>query len=124
LPFSLTTWEAELYTFSAQDIRVAIAIVSVTSSLTGRALKITESNAWVAWQIYGEIIFWMSKPALDKSEINNKCRRLWEALTSELSYEAVDPLMQFQNSDRSVSLKGGLASRMFEEFREPIRKIL
>jgi hypothetical protein len=32
--------------------------------------------------------------------------------------------MQFQNSDRSVSLKGGLASRMFDQFRDPIRKIL
>ena len=87
-------------------------------------LKIAESNAWLAWQLYGEIIFWMNKPGLDKSEVNDQCQRLWEALTTELIYEAVDPLMQFQNSDRSVSLKGGLARRMFEQFREPIRKIL
>jgi hypothetical protein len=87
-------------------------------------LKITESNSWLAWQFYGEIIFWMSKPELVELEVNDKCRKLWEALTTELIYEAVDPLMRFQNSDRSVSLKGGLASRMFRQFREPIRKIL
>jgi hypothetical protein len=45
-------------------------------------------------------------------------------LTTDLIYEAVDPLMRFEHSDRARSLNGGLARRLFLTFPDPIRIIL
>jgi hypothetical protein len=87
-------------------------------------LATTDSNDWLVWQLYGEIIFWMRKPGLTKGEMKPKCQRAWTSLTTELIYEAVDPLMHFQNSDRAVSLKGGLARQLFTAFPDQIRQIL
>jgi diadenosine tetraphosphatase ApaH/serine/threonine PP2A family protein phosphatase len=87
-------------------------------------LKTRESNDWLAWQLYGEIIFWMNKPGLIPADLNTKCQPLWDTLTNELTAEAVDPLMHLQHSDRKISMHGGFTSALFAQFREPIRKIL
>lgn len=87
-------------------------------------LKQQESSHLRAWQLYGEIIFWMNKPDLTGNEIGAICRPLWDKLSSDLVFEAVDPLMHLQRSDRRVSPKDGLTKALFPTFREPIRKIL
>jgi hypothetical protein len=87
-------------------------------------LQNKDSNAWLAWQLYGELIFWTNKPTLDESTIREKCKSIWASLTGELVFAAVDPLVHLYSSDRKSSLTGGTLQDLFKRFRAPIRGIL
>jgi energy-coupling factor transporter ATP-binding protein EcfA2 len=62
-------------------------------------LKAIKSNVDLAWQTYGEILFWVFKPGLSDEEVVRNCRPPWDSLMNELAPEAVDPLMQIENAD-------------------------
>jgi DNA replication protein DnaC len=89
-------------------------------------LKSLTSDDYLAWQTYGEIIFWVNKPDLyNNDEINQRCNPLWEKLHA-IPFEAIDPLMRLK------TLKYGMFSNqigdpietIYNRFREQIRKLL
>jgi hypothetical protein len=43
-------------------------------------LAITDSNDWLAWQRYGEIIFWMNRPGLNETQVRTTCQCAWGSL--------------------------------------------
>lgn len=45
-----------------------------------------------AWGCYGAIIFWLTRPGLDKAEVTEKCAPYWRQLNSTLLPQAADPL--------------------------------
>jgi NACHT domain len=45
-----------------------------------------------AWGCYGAIIFWLTRPGLDKAEVTEKCAPYWRRLNSTLLPQAADPL--------------------------------
>ena len=45
-----------------------------------------------AWGCYGAIIFWLTRPGLDKVEVTEKCALYWRRLNSTLLPQAADPL--------------------------------
>lgn len=87
-------------------------------------LETLDSNDRLAWQAYGEIIFWTSKLGFDHSDLSRICGPLWQSLCNELVIEAVDPLMRMHSSNLRVSNEKRSTGRLFVHFREPIREIL
>lgn len=47
-----------------------------------------------AWGCYGSIIFWLTRPGLDKAEVTEKCAPYWRRLNSTLLPQAADPLIR------------------------------
>jgi hypothetical protein len=79
-----------------------------------------------AWQCYGEIIFWLSKPTLADDQVANRCRSLWQTLQTSLAFEAVDPLRRLAHitrKDRDGS-SADIVQRLFSMFQYEVREIL
>jgi hypothetical protein len=64
--------------------------------------KSLPNNNHRAWQIYGEILFWVFNPRLTEVQITRRCEPLWESLITDFAAEAVDPLMQMTGADWKV----------------------
>jgi hypothetical protein len=80
-----------------------------------------------AWQCFGEIIFWLSKPGLSTEQIRHLCEPIWQALRSTLAFEAVDPLRRIASATCNSGLRPSgddVLQRLFLLFREEIRLIL
>ncbi len=49
----------------------------------------------MAWQCYGEVIFWMHRPGLTRELVEVRCDELWKRLETDLAFAAIDPLVRF-----------------------------
>jgi hypothetical protein len=45
-----------------------------------------------AWHCYGQLIFWLRRPGLDRKQVAELCAPVWSRLLGTLSLAAVDPL--------------------------------
>jgi hypothetical protein len=88
-------------------------------------LKKHDTPEHVAWQLYGELIFWTSKPGLDEVEIRSRCAPLWKRLQEDVPLSAVDPLMHLNRIMLIGAFQDSHPVRdSFDRFREPLRQIL
>ncbi|MEL7499068.1 MAG: hypothetical protein AAFN77_15785 [Planctomycetota bacterium] len=77
-----------------------------------------------AWQVYGEIFFWMQKLKAS-DEFRSRCTPLWNKLQQQLVFEAVNPLLRFAHATMGSQFPGeNPVQRLFFEFQEEIRSIL
>ena len=54
----------------------------------------------LAWAIYGAILFWLYKPDISDERRREACAPLWERLFAEARFEAIDPLIWFEQASR------------------------
>jgi hypothetical protein len=89
-------------------------------------LRSIDTPDHLAWQLYGEIIFWThNKPKLDEAKVHSLCAPLWERLRTEVPQAAVDPLMQLEKVAHMAEPQESNPVRdLFTRWREPIREIL
>jgi hypothetical protein len=78
-----------------------------------------------AWQLYGELFFWLSKPGVTDVESNDRCQSCWKKLREELPFAAVDPLRELVHSSLANFQKEKHPSTiLFRRFRNEIRTVL
>ncbi len=78
-----------------------------------------------AWQLYGEIIFWVNKPQLTEADIRKYCLPLWQQLREQFPFESVDPLVHLESIRLGVAdLDNVLGGNLRDIFKEESRKIL
>ena len=88
---------------------------------TPPVLKSIATDDQLAWQLYGEIIFWLCRPGLSDSEVDAKCVPILEQLRTKYPFEAVDPLVRFGNEAHT---KGSPIQRMYAKYNNTLRQIL
>jgi len=87
-------------------------------------LKNLGSDNHLAWQTYGEILFWIHKSGLSDEEIQRHCLPLWKKL-QKIPFEAVDPLMQLHNSSLKIlDERWNFGKALCGRFREQIRDLM
>jgi hypothetical protein len=64
-----------------------------------------DSEAKLAWQLYGEILFWGNKLTVSHEEVLAKCAPLWNKLKQDLPFEAIDPLMHLWDTGKSRDIE-------------------
>lgn len=90
-----------------------------------RQLEDLSTEDRLAWQCYGEIIFWLHKPGLPDKEVIRRCEPLWNSLRADLAFEAVDPLQRLaQANDMDPNRPNDPIQAVLGKFREIVREIL
>ncbi|MBN1458351.1 MAG: NERD domain-containing protein [Armatimonadetes bacterium] len=92
--------------------------------LTPPDLGAPPSVALEAWRLYGEIVFWLHKPALTDKDKRAHCESLWLRLKGDLAFEAVDPLCQFVRAGMGQPGEPQPVKALFESFPDELRQIL
>ncbi len=84
-----------------------------------------ETKDEIAWQCYGEIIFWLYRPKLTPAEVRERCAPVWARLSGDLLVAAADPLFQFSHA-WTVAPDGGKNAHqlILMTFPEEVRRIL
>jgi hypothetical protein len=78
-----------------------------------------------AWQLYGEIIFWVNKPQLTEADIRRYCLPIWQQLGEQYPFESVDPLVHLELMRLGIpDLDNVLGGNLRDIFKEQIRRIL
>ena len=88
------------------------------------SLKDIHSDDHRAWQIYGDIIFWIHKAGLSEWDMQSRCAPLWHVLQTDLRFEAVDPIMRFGQSQKMQGDGVIAINRWLTSFKEPVLQIL
>lgn len=78
-----------------------------------------------AWQIYGEILFWLHKPSINNEVLREKCASCWQILLGRCRFAAVDPLMRIEEtiSNFAGKIPGGF-KQLHVEFKSEVKVIL
>lgn len=98
-------WATDLYTDNAMTQEV---ISCYTLAVQGWAqfkdspprLVDAENGDHTAWECYGAIIFWLSRPGLTAEEVLERAAPYWQRLQGELRLAAVDPLYWLMHASR------------------------
>ncbi len=78
-----------------------------------------------AWRCYGDILFWLNRPALTPDERDTRCALLWEQLTGPLLDAAVDPLHQFQHAAMGAqNIRTSALGHIIDAFSAQARTVL
>jgi NACHT domain len=78
-----------------------------------------------AWGCYGAIIFWLTRPGVDRAEVTEKCAPYWQRLSTTLLTHAADPLTRMATAVMPRSGRRVLAVRpILATFPDQIRPIL
>jgi hypothetical protein len=75
-----------------------------------------------AWKAYATIYFWLNKPGLAQEVLRERSASEWATLRSDLAFQAVDPLHQFERS--SFMARTNPLAQMAATFPVEMRSIL
>ena len=123
-------WTRDLYTDNAMTHEV---ISCYTLAVQGWAqfvdrpprLVDAESGDRAAWECYGAIIFWLSRPGLTTAQVAERTAPYWQRLQGELRLAAVDPLYWLMQASRVHSDEDSpLITTILETFPDEIRPIV
>jgi hypothetical protein len=83
-----------------------------------------ETKDEMAWQCYGEIVFWLHRPGVTLTQIKQRCAPAWQRLKTDLLTAAADPLYQIAHA--SMTTPDGVEAHqlIFRNFPEELREIL
>jgi hypothetical protein len=88
-------------------------------------LAIKSDNNWLAWQHYGEIIFWLNRASITSTEVESRCEPVWATLHDRLLLAAVDPLFRFEQAGRTATDDSGtMHLQLARRFPGQLRRIL
>jgi hypothetical protein len=123
-------WATDLYTENTMTQEV---ISCYTLAVQGWAqfmesppgLVNAETGDRAAWECYGAIIFWLSRPGLMAEEVVRRSAPYWQRLQSELRLAAVDPLYWLMHASRvRFDDYTPLIEKILETFSDEVRSIV
>jgi hypothetical protein len=100
---------------------VGLARYTDLPRVTNRPLRDDEA----VWQSFGEILFWLHKPAVPENVMKKNCSPCWERLLSGYIHAAIDPLMLIvRQIGYAAGIDKGFLKDIVNAFPLEIRTIL